>query len=101
MTKLRLGETLKIDEPVRKLWREDQRNSGGYGKDEAPNADLESSYRVMRGLMMVKEVPADAEGLRSFVAKCRNDDGGYGPAPGETSTVSGTYYATIIRKWLD
>ena len=28
-------------------------------------------------------------------------DGGYGTAPGQESTVSGTYYASIILHWLE
>ena len=39
--------------------------------------------------------------LRTFIAKCRNEDGGYGVAPGQPSNLSGTYYAAIIRYWLD
>ena len=64
-------------------------------------ADLETAYRVMRTFMMLKEKPARVEALRTYIAKCRNEDGGYAIAPGEMSTVSGTYFATIVRKWLD
>jgi hypothetical protein len=81
--------------------RADQRTSGGFGKGGASGADLESSYRVMRLFMMLKKRPADVEGLRSFVAKCRNEDGGYGVAPNEPSSLSGTYFAAIINLWLD
>jgi hypothetical protein len=38
--------------------------------------------------------------VRSFVAKCRNADGGYGVAPGQPSNISGTYFAAIILHWL-
>ena len=38
--------------------------------------------------------------LKGFIAKCRNDDGGYGVTPGSPSTVSGTYYAAIVTYWL-
>jgi hypothetical protein len=55
----------------------------------------------MRCFMMLKERPARVEGLRTYVAKCRNEDGGYGVAPGQPSNVGGTYYATIITHWLD
>ena len=40
------------------------------------------------------------EGVRSFVAKCRNSDGGYAAAPGQPSSVNGTYFAAIILHWL-
>jgi hypothetical protein len=54
----------------------------------------------MRTFMMLKEKPDEAK-LRAFIAKCRNADGGYGVAPGQSSTVSGTYFAGIVLHWLD
>jgi len=102
VTKLRLGVALPNADQVKKKLQKDQRPSGGYGKGGAENADLESSYRVMRGLMMLKALPAEVEGLRSFVLKCRsNDDNGYGVAPGEPSTMGATYYAIILLHWLE
>jgi prenyltransferase beta subunit len=101
VTALRLGEKLPNPEFVRDTLKKGQRASGGYGKVGADVADLESSYRVMRGLMMLKEVPADAEGLRSFVAKCRDNDGGYATEVGGPPTIGGTYFAAIIMHWLD
>ena len=44
--------------------------------------------------------PANSATLQSFIAKCRNEDGGYGGAPGQASSASGTYYAGIILQWL-
>jgi prenyltransferase beta subunit len=100
VTILRLGGTLKDKALVLKVLREGQRLSGGYGKgDNELAADLETTYRVMRCFMMLKAQPDRVEGLRTFVAKCRNEDGGYGVAPGEPSTVGGAYFATIIRYW--
>ena len=55
----------------------------------------------MRCFMMLKERPDNVEGVRSFVAKCRNEDGGYGVTPGQPSSISGTYYTAIIQYWLD
>lgn len=99
---LRLGQTLDKRDNVLRTLREGQRDSGGFGKaDSELEADLETSYRVMRCFMMLKEKPARVEGLRTYVAKCRNADGGYGMAPGEPSNVGATYFATIVRKWLD
>jgi len=101
VTELRLGGKLSNRENVVKAIKDGQRPNGGYGKETNPfAADLETTYRVMRAFMMLKESPADAEGVRSFVLKCRNEDGGYGMTPGETSTVGATYFATIIRHWL-
>jgi hypothetical protein len=99
---LRLGENLDQRDNVLKALRDGQRPNGGFGKGATEtDADLETAYRVMRSFMMMKEKPARVEALRTYVAKCRNEDGGYAIAPGEMSTVSGTYFATIIRKWLD
>jgi prenyltransferase beta subunit len=101
---LRLGGTLVgegLDFALTVI-NDGQRDSGGWGKGDDPNvADLESTYRVMRALYMLKRPPAGLEAVRSFVAKCRNEDGGYGVAPGQNSSVSGTYYAAIITYWIE
>jgi prenyltransferase beta subunit len=100
VTILRLGGAPKDKGLVLKVLRDGQRLSGGYGKADSENAsDLESTYRVMRCFMMLKAWPDRGEGLRTFIAKCRNQDGGYGVAPGQPSSLSGTYYAAIIRHW--
>jgi hypothetical protein len=102
VTLLRLGGEVADRDAILKVLKEGQRRNGGYGKEENEIAsDLETTYRVMRCFMMLKARPANSEGVRSFVAKCRNEDGGYGPAPGEPSNVSATYFAAIIRFWLD
>lgn len=99
--RLRLGQAADInaeDEP----WMGDtQWSDGGWGKEGEKASDLESTYRVMRALMLLKEKPKDAKKLRAFVESHRNKDGGYAPKPGEKSNMSGAYYATIITKWLD
>jgi hypothetical protein len=96
---LRLGG--KVDrEAVLKVLKAGQREDGGFGKDGAKGSDLETTYRVMRGFHMLKDVP-DARKVRSFIASCRNDDGGYCVAPGQKSSASGTYFAAIILHWLD
>jgi hypothetical protein len=101
VTHLRLGpKKLEPAEPVIQLLRAGQLKSGGYGKEGTDKGDLESTYRVMRAFVMLKAQPKNLEGLRSFVAKCRNDDGGYGISPGQLSDMSGTYFAAIIRHWL-
>jgi prenyltransferase beta subunit len=81
--------------------RAGQRASGGYGKDAGLKADLESTYRVMRAFMMLKQKPASVADMLNFIAKCRNNDGGYGVAPGQPSSVGGTYFAAIITHWLE
>lgn len=80
-----------------------QRKDGGWGRGGEAASDLESTYRVMRALMLMRERPSGAEGraaLRAFVASCRNADGGYGVKPGDPSGVGPTYYAAIVLHWL-
>lgn len=102
VTLLRLGGKVAAQDAVLKVLNAGQRQSGGFGKEDEPAAsDLETSYRVLRCFVMLKARPANVDGLRAFVAKCRNDDGGYGISPGEPSNVSATYFAAIITHWLN
>jgi hypothetical protein len=97
---LRLGGKVDRDAVLAAL-KKGQRKTGGFGKADAGDAsDLETTYRVMRTFMMLKSRPSDVPALETFIAKCRNGDGGYGVAPGQPSSVSGCYYAAIIRRWL-
>lgn len=97
---LRLGDQIDKPHAMVKVLRDGQRKDGGFGKAGA-DSDLETSYRVMRAFHMLKAKP-DADKLRGFVAKCRNDDdGGYGISPGKPSAVGPTYFASIILHWLD
>lgn len=101
VTLLRLGEKATLPDIVIKTLNEGQRQNGGWGKADDPVAsDLETTYRVMRCYMMLKARPGHVEGVRSFVAKCRNEDSGYGIAPGQPSSVNGTYFAAIVTHWL-
>lgn len=97
---LRLGGKVDQRDNVVKALKTGQRGGGGWGKEEEADSDLETSYRVMRSLHMLKERPDDAR-LRAFIAKCRNADGGYGVTPGQKSSVGGTYFASVILHWLD
>ena len=81
--------------------RDGQRDDGGWGKKDEKVSDFETSYRVMRAFYLLKEKPKDIAKLREFIGKCRNKDCGYGVKPGEASSASGVYFATIIAKWLD
>ena len=100
VTVLRLGGTVERPEAVRTALDAGQRKDGGFGKADADGSDLETSYRVMRCYLMLKARPARANELLVFVARCRNNDGGYGMAPGQPSNVNGTYFAAIIQHWL-
>ncbi|HEY1376885.1 MAG TPA: prenyltransferase/squalene oxidase repeat-containing protein [Gemmataceae bacterium] len=98
---LRLGGTLEHRDAVLKAMRDGQRPDGGYGTAEREGSDLESTYRVVRGFVMLKERPADVAKLRAFIGKCRSADGGYGVMPGQPPTAAGTYFAAILLHWLD
>lgn len=98
---LRLGGKIENRDKVVKAIKDGQRLSGGFGDGSSELAtDLETTYRVMRAFVMLKETPPDPEGVASFVLKCRNADGGYCVVPGQPSSVPATYYAAIIRHWL-
>src|SRR5262249_19428955 len=90
---LRLGGEVPHRDNVVKAIKAGQRDDGGWGKAGEKASDLESSYRVMRCFHMLKERPADVDKLKAFIGRCRNKDGGYGVAPGQESTVGGTYFA--------
>jgi hypothetical protein len=101
---LRLGmpeRELKNSNKLDDVLQAGQWADGGYGRAGAKGSDLESTYRVMRAFMLMKERPKNRTGMRAFIEKCRNVDGGFGVKPGDPSTVAGTYFATIITKWLD
>ena len=98
---LRLGGKIENREAVLNAMKKGQRSDGGWGPADKPGSDLPSTYRVMRSFMMLKEQPADPIKLRTFIATCRNKDGGYGVSPGQPSTASGTYYAAIVLHWLE
>jgi prenyltransferase beta subunit len=100
VTWLRLGQKADYADQLLKTIKAGQRNDGGFGKADVPTSDLETTYRVMRCFMMLKSQPAEVEQVRTFVAKCRNEDGGYSIAPGQRSNISATYFAAIILHWL-
>jgi prenyltransferase beta subunit len=97
---LRLGAKLDNAGLMLRALKAGQRKDGGFGKPGTADSDMETTYRVMRALMMMKDQPKDVAELRAFIGRCRNKDGGYSVTPGQPSTVGGTYYAAIIRHWL-
>lgn len=98
--KLRLGGKVMAVGQVKYL-SDTTWTDGGWGKTGAKTSDLESTYRVMRALMLMKIGPNDKTKLKAFLASCRNEDGGYGVSPGEKSSMSGVYYYAAISHWLD
>jgi hypothetical protein len=99
---LRSGNTLSDDhrKAIVVALQADQRPDGGFGKAGTKTSDAETTYRVMRAFHLLKEKPKDVPKLMEFLGRHRNGDGGYGTAPGQPSTVSGTYYVAIIGYWL-
>jgi prenyltransferase beta subunit len=87
--------------PYAGLLKPGQRKDGGWGQRGEKSSDIESTYRVMRALMLLKMKPDDMQSLRKFVESHRNKDGGYSTKPGDKSSAGGTYYAVIVLKWLD
>jgi hypothetical protein len=98
---LRLGGKIEKEGDVLKAMKDGQRKDGGFGQAGAIGSDLATSYRIVRSLRMLKEKPANVQAMRDFIASCRNPDGGYGVAPGQLSSASGTYFAGVILHWLD
>lgn len=88
-------------EQVVKILNEGQRSDGGFGSDSQFGSDLEACYRVLRLYYRLQRKPNNVEGLHAFIDSCRNADGGYGRQPKERSSVHGTYYAIILKDWLN
>ena len=77
--------------------RAGQKADGGWAEGDGAS-DLGSSYRIMRAFFMMKEKP-DLARLRGYIAKHRQSDGGYAPAPGGVADPGGTYTCSIMSFW--
>lgn len=102
--KLRLGEKLDSFKNAKNLpaiIQNGQWKDGGFGRHGAEKSDLESTYRVMRAMMLMKIKPKDPAKLLLFLESCKNQDGGFGVQPGEKSSMSGVYYFAAITNWLN
>jgi prenyltransferase beta subunit len=97
---LRLGGKVADRDAVLKALDAGQREDGGFGREDATGSDLETSYRVVRSYVMLKARPKNTDGLKGFIGKCRNADGGYGVTPGAPSSAGSTYFAGILLHWL-
>lgn len=101
VTLLRLGKGPAHPKVVAEKLIAAQQSDGGFrGAGPSQESDLNATYRIVRGLYMLRAEP-DKRALRRFIARCRNADGGYGPAPGKPSTGPTTYYAGILSHWLE
>ncbi len=101
--RLRLGRSLTESQKAETmlLLGLGQDDDGGWKKPGEKGSDLETTYRVMRAIHLMREKPKDVAGLRKFLQSCRHSDGGFGVRPDEPSSMSGVYYFAIISKWLD
>lgn len=108
---LRLGFPIEEKQKILDLLKESQHPSGGW-TDEKGQPDLESTYRVMRCLYLLrcKDVGL-LDRCQKFIASCRQSDGGYGiklpttnaesKQPSSISSTTGTYFSVSILHWLD
>jgi hypothetical protein len=100
VTVLRLGGAVEKRDNVLKAIQAGQGPDGAWGED-GKGSDLETTYRVVRALVMLKGRPRDVPACRQFIARCRNDDGSYGTRPGQPGSMAGTYFAGIVLHWLE
>jgi prenyltransferase beta subunit len=100
VTLLRLGAPVEKRDNILKVLKGGQRDDGGWGKDGEPS-DLETTYRVMRAFVMLKDSPRDVAACRAFIARCRTEDGSYGLRAGQQGGMGPTYFAGIILYWLE
>ena len=77
-----------------------QLKDGGWGRKDAKTSDAETTYRVMRLFVLLKEKPKDVAAVTKFVASCRRKDGGYGVDADAPGSMSGVYYAAKIGEWV-
>jgi hypothetical protein len=95
---VKLADAERAD--VAALVRRDQLPDGGWAKPKTKASDAETTYRVMRALMLLTEKPKNPEAVAKFVTSCRRPYGGYGVDAEAPSSMSGVYYAAKISEWL-
>jgi hypothetical protein len=100
--RLRLGIPVDKDSKnqIMKVLLDGQREDGGWGQYHQRNSDLETTYRVMRALHLLKIKPKNIEDLKNYLGKHRHESGGYGATPGAAPRINTTYYVTMIAHWL-
>lgn len=97
----RLGREVRDADKMLSIVQQGQRSDGGWGRANAKTSDLESTYRVIRGYVMLKRKPEDSGKVFRWVLSCQNPDGGFGLSPGEKSSAAATYFAAMLLRWLE
>lgn len=100
VTLLRLGKHVEHPDAVLRVLRAGQRPDGGWGLLPDNRSDLESTYRVLRAFAMLKASPQEPAACRQFVARCRCADGSYALRPGQNGSLTATYFAAAVLRWL-
>ncbi len=100
VAEMRLGGEVDRSK-ILNILRAGQHEDGGFGNQADDRSDLESCYRVVRLFRRLDAQPDRVDDLRAFIDQCENEDGGFGRTPEENSSLHGTYYATILRHWLN
>jgi prenyltransferase beta subunit len=98
---LRLGRELPGGGDEVSILKSGQRADGGWNVQGEKASDIETTYRVMRALVLLNEKPKDTKKLRAFIESHRTDDHGFALKPGAKASMSGAYYCVIVSKWLD
>ena len=98
---LRLGVEKSQEEKMAlvKLLIAGSKADGSWGHIESTTGDLDSSYRILRAVVMLGG-HMDGKTLKRFIARCRHSGGGYSVQPGKPATVSATYQALTLLEWL-
>ncbi len=70
-----------------------RREDGGYGFPGSDRSTLRNTAHCVMALAELSEAHHEPEQAAAYMGTCKNPDGGYGHAPGRTSTVTDTWYA--------
>lgn len=62
-------------------------------------SDMDSTYKVARAVLLMKEVP-NVQKMTAFLKKCHTANGGFADRPGDESTLTDTYKAIMVSSWL-
>lgn len=98
--KLRLGYPVNNRQKVIDTILNDQRDDGGWGKAGASGSDLETTYRVIRALSLLKAKPKNPDSIRTYLKKCQKLDSGRLFFADNEPSIFSTYYAIMAIHFL-